>query len=163
MRATDSRVPTPERPYGWKPYTRRSMTTSATYAGSSLLTCSADSVWLPLPFDLVRGERRIPHDIGEQARGQLEAVLHDGDIRRSTGRRPVPDVELAADRVDRLGDLLRRARGRPLVEQRRRQGRDAALRGRILRGAGPHDQAQADRRLLVVHYDHHRQPVGQAS
>ena len=70
-------------------------------------------------------------------------------------------AERAADRVDRVGDLLGVLRRRALIEQRGRERRDARLVCRILRAAGADEQPQADRRLLVMRHRDHLQAVRQ--
>ena len=60
-----------------------------------------------------------------------------------------------------LADLLGGLRGRPLVEQRRRECGDARPALGFLRGARADDQAEADHRLLVVRDGDDLQTVGQ--
>ncbi len=43
MLVSDSGVPLPGSPYGWNPYTSRSITASATNSGSCMLTAIAES------------------------------------------------------------------------------------------------------------------------
>jgi hypothetical protein len=69
-----------------------------------------------LPRNFLRCEGGIPRDIRNEVHARLERVLHhdrvdEREIRRGTG----PDI--AADEVDLICNLLRAARGRPLIQQ----------------------------------------------
>ena len=55
-----------------------------------------------------------------------------------------------SDDRDSFGDVLRRSRCRPLVEERGNQRGDSALPLWIVGGARLHEHPQADDRLLVV-------------
>ncbi len=115
---------------------------------------------LALPLDLLRRERRPPHDVGHQLQRQRQAVLHHdrvdvGEVGAGAG------AENAADEIDRVGDLFGGAIARALIEERRRQHRQPHLAFRILRRAGAHDHAHADRRLFVMADQHDLQAVGQ--
>ena len=71
---------------------------------------------------------------------------------------PVRD---AADRVNLIGNLLRAPGRGALIEQVRDEQRHAALLVRIVRAAGPHEQAHRHRRLLVMQHGDDLHPVGQ--
>ena len=63
-------------------------------------------------------------DVRHQVEPDVQAVLHhDGLDEAEVGAGA--GAERAADRIDRVGDLLGRPRRRALIEQRRRQRRDA--------------------------------------
>src|SRR3954447_7943857 len=115
---------------------------------------------LPLAFDLFRRERRASHQLRHEIQSDAEAVLHyrgvnGGEVAgRSRANR-------AADRVDGGGNLLGTLRRRTLIEQRRGDGGHAPPGGGVLGAAGAHDQPEAHRRLFVMRYRDHLQPVGQ--
>jgi hypothetical protein len=99
--------------------------------------------------DLVRRERRLPHDLVEQRErggksGRRRAHAHD---RRVVARR---GVEPRAQRVGGGGQLDRAARRRSLRQQRRDERREAgfvlALRGR----AAAHHQLGRDQRQVAL-------------
>ena len=124
------------------------------------LTCSARQRLLPLAIDLLGRERRVAHDVGHQVERRIEAVLHHDGVDEGqvgAGARAQP----AANVVERVGNLARAPRGRALIEQRRHQRGHAGLARRILCRAGAHEQADADRRLLVVQHRHDLQAVGE--
>ena len=71
---------------------------------------------LTLGFDLVGSKRRVPHDVGEDVEPDVEVVVEHTDVERRVllgGE----GVHVAADRVDVLRDLLRRAHRRSLEQQ----------------------------------------------
>ena len=85
-----------------------------------------------LPRDFLGRKRRVTCDVGDEIHPGLERILHHDDVHeRQVGGRARSQV--AADEVDLIRDLLCVARGRPLVEQRRRQVRDASFSFWILR------------------------------
>ena len=66
---------------------------------------------LALRLDLVGAERGRPHDVGEDVEREVEVPVGDADVVRGdllAGER----VHVAADRLDRLRDLVRAARRR---------------------------------------------------
>ena len=64
---------------------------------------------LLLALDLVGGERRAQHDVGQQIDGERQVLVEHLDVvARVFLRRE--RVELAADRIDRLRDVLGAAR-----------------------------------------------------
>ena len=75
---------------------------------------------LTLALDLFDLERRMPHNVREQIEPGAEAVFHDDDAGKAqvaAGAR----FQITTDRVDLVGNLLRRLFRRPLVEQRSEQ------------------------------------------
>ena len=113
---------------------------------------------LALPIDLGLEEGRASHDVGHQRQPGLVVVLHhDAVDEAEVGTRA--GTENAADVVDVVGDLLRRAAAGALVEQRRGEHRQAQLALRVLGRAGAHDHADAHGRLLVLADQHHREAV----
>jgi hypothetical protein len=113
-----------------------------------------------LPVDLLRRERRPAHHVGQQIHPEREAVFHHQHVRRREIAARA-GAERAADRIDGLGDFLRAAAGRALIEQLRHERGDAALSRRIVGGAGAHQQSHAHLGLFVAHHDDHLHAVGQ--
>ena len=115
-----------------------------------------------LPLDLGRREGRTARHVGQQVEREVEAVLHHQDVDKPevAGR---AHAQRAADVVDAAGDLLGRARRRPLLEELPDERGDARLAGRIGRGAGPQDHPHVDCRLLVMADVDDLQPVRQGA
>ena len=82
-------------------------------------------------------------DVGQQLHPDLERILHDDDVDEGEVLARAR-AEIATDEVDLIGDVLRAARQRPLVEERGGEVRHAALALGILRRAGAHEQPDAD-------------------
>ena len=117
---------------------------------------------LALAIDFLLFERRIPHHIGQQIEAKRQAVLHHdhvGEAEVVTRAR----VQPAADRIDRVGDLLGRTRGRPLVEERGRKRRDAALPRCIADTPRLQQQPQGHHGLLVMHHHDHAHAIRQGA
>jgi len=113
---------------------------------------------LPLPLDLLGRKGGVLHEVRHQVQRKVQAVLHDDRLDVAQVR-PGAGAHGPADRVDRVGDLFGRPRGRALVEQRRRERGHAGTVVGILRGAGAHEKPQADRGLLVMRHRDHLEPV----
>ena len=115
---------------------------------------------LALPFHFLRRERGTPDDVGQELESKRQPVFHDDrvGVRQIRARAGAENAPLE---VDRVGNLLRGARARPLIEELRGQHRETELALRVHRRAGTHDHPHADRRLLVVADDDHLQAVRQ--
>ena len=113
---------------------------------------------LPLAVDFFLRERGVLRDVGDEVQADVEAVLHhdavdEAQIDARAG------TERAADRIDRRRNLLRVLARRALIEEGRRERRDAGPVLRILRAPRPQDQAKADRRLFMMRDRNHLEPV----
>ena len=99
---------------------------------------------LLLALDVDRRKRGIEHDIRQDVDGQRQMLVEHLDVvaRVFLGRE---GVELTADRVDRLGDVLRAARPGALEEHVLHEVRDAAALGRFVAGPPRQPDADADR------------------
>jgi hypothetical protein len=105
-------------------------------------------------------EGRIADDVGDEIEHQREVVLerHRVDERQVVAG---ADADAAAHRLDGRRNLLGAHGRRALIEQPRRHAGHAGLVLGIVRGAGLHEHAKADGRLLVVRDHDDLQAVGQ--
>ena len=98
---------------------------------------------LLLALDVVRAERRVHDDVGEDVDGERQMLVEHLDVvARVLLRRE--RVHLTADRVDRLRDVLGAAGGRPLEEHVLDKVGDAALLLRLVARAAREPDADAD-------------------
>ena len=142
MAGSDSGVPVLGRPYGMEPVHQPIEHQAGHRVGILVVHAHPRQRLLPLPLELLLVKRRTPDDVGQQVEPEGEAVFHHqhvGDRQVAAGA----GAEHAADGVDGIGDLCGAARAGALIEQRRSQRRHALLARRVLRSAGPHEQAQA--------------------
>ena len=117
---------------------------------------------LTLALDFLARKGRMLREIRDQVEADVQAVLHhhglnEAEVGAGAG------AERTADGINRVGDLLGRPGRRALIEQRRRQRRHAGTILGVLRRTGAHDQAEADRRLLVMRNRDHFEPVGKST
>jgi hypothetical protein len=98
---------------------------------------------LPLGLDVVVAERRLGEHVGEHVDAELDMrARQPRDVRRVLLRRE--GVHVAADTVDRLGDVTGRASVRSLEQQVLEEVGDAAQRLRLVTrsDADPHAHAR---------------------
>ena len=108
---------------------------------------------LLLALDVVGAERRIADDVRQDVDGERQVLVEHLDVIAGVFLRG-ERVELAADGVDRLGDVFGGARAGALEQHVLDEMRDAAALGRfVARSAGQPD-ADADRTDL-------RHPLGE--
>ena len=97
---------------------------------------------LALGVDVV--ERRLVDHAGHDVERRLDPVVRDARVdERRLARRG--GVQLAAEAVEDLRDLLRRMGARALEEQVLDEVRDARARVRLVAGAGADPEAERDR------------------
>ena len=99
---------------------------------------------LLLALDVVGAERRVHHDVGEHVDGERQVLVEHLDVVARVflgGER----VHLAADGVDRLGDVLGAPGRRALEEHVLDEMGDAALLLRLVARAARQPDADADR------------------
>src|SRR2546427_12315291 len=100
-------------------------------------------------LELALGERGMQRDVAQQVEGELtvvaERVRGNGEEVLVRRRR-----EAAPHALDRGGDLLRRARPRPLAQQLGYELGEAVLAGGVVGVSGPEAQAHRQDRLLVM-------------
>src|SRR5581483_4189910 len=109
---------------------------------------------------LVGGELGVLDDVGEQIEAQRQVLR----ARLAGDERAVVvggGLQLAADEVDRLRDLIRRALVGALAQHRRGELRQAAAIERIGRVAHAQRQRQVDDRHLAARHHDHLQAVRQ--
>ena len=96
-----------------------------------------------LALDVVRGQRRVEDDVGEDVEGERQVLIEHLDVvaRVFLGREC---VELPADRVDGLRDIFRRPRRGPLEEHVLHEVGDAPLLGCFVAGSSRQPDADAD-------------------
>ncbi len=100
-----------------------------------------------LALDVLGVERRIPDDIGEDVERQRQVLVEHLDVIAGVflgGKR----VELPADRVDSLRDILGRARARSLEQHVLHEMRNAAALGVFVSRPACQPHADADRTNL---------------
>ena len=106
------------------------------------------------------GKRRPREALGKQG-GRAGEIVPQRRGAAEDREPPGAHRQLAADRIEVLGDLPGRMVGRALVEHRAHQGRAA---GRLLvvdQRAAQHERLDVDQRQLGVPLQQHAQPVGQ--
>ena len=108
---------------------------------------------LLLALDVVGAERRVADDVGEDVDRQRQMLVEHLDVVAGVFLRG-ERVELAADRVDRLRDVLGGARRGALEEHVLDEVRDAAALGGFVARAARQPDADADRADL-------RHPLGE--
>jgi len=97
-----------------------------------------------LALEVRAAERRVQHDVRQNVERERQMLVEHLDVvARVFLRRK--RVELPADRVDRLSDVLRRPGGRALEEHVLDEVGDAALLGRLVPRAPRQPHADADR------------------
>ena len=108
---------------------------------------------LLLALDVVGRERRVEHDVRQDVDGERQVLVEHLDVvaRVLLGRKR---VELPADRVDGLRDVLGAARLGALEEHVLDKVRDAAALGGLVAGPARQPDADADRADL-------RHPLGE--
>ena len=99
---------------------------------------------LALGLDLVRAERRRPHDVAEDVEAQLEVLVDQAGVE---GRVLLggEGVHVAADRVDGLGDVAGAAGVGALEQQVLEEVRGPPLGRRLVARAGVHPERQGGR------------------
>ena len=99
---------------------------------------------LLLPLEILDAERRVADDVRQDVDGERQMLVEHLDVvaRVFLGRER---VELAADRIDRLRDVLRGSAGRALEEHVLDEVRDAAALGRFVARSARQPDADADR------------------
>ena len=129
--------------------------------GRALLIDLQAAQGLPAPaLELILWEGGVEDDVGEQVEPQAELVGGHGDV-GVTGLGARVGREITAHEIDCLGDLLRRAGGGPLGQQRGRGLGEARLAVRLVGLAGVEHHADGDQRLLVLLDDDDQQAVVQ--
>ena len=108
---------------------------------------------LLLALDVVGAERRVADDVGEDVDGERQMLVEHLDVVARVFLRG-ERVELPADRVDRLRDVLGRSGAGALEEHVLDEVRDAAALGRFVARAARQPDADADRADL-------RHPLGE--
>ena len=94
--------------------------------------------------DVLGAERRVADNVGEDVDGEREMLVEDLDVIARVflgGER----VELAADRVDRLGDVLGRPRAGAFEQHVLDEVRDAAALGRFVARPARQPHSNTDR------------------
>ena len=113
---------------------------------------------LLLALDVFDAERRVADDVREDVHGERQMLVEDLDVVAGVffrGER----VELAANRIDRLGDIFRRPRGGALEQHVLDEMRDAALVGAFVPRAARQPDADADRAHLSHALGENTKPV----
>ena len=113
---------------------------------------------LLLALDVVGAERRVADDVGEDVDGQRQVLVEHLDVvaRVFLGRER---VELAADGIDRLSNVLGGAAARSLEEHVLDEVRDAATLGRFVTRPARQPDADADRTDLRHRLGEDAKPV----
>ena len=99
---------------------------------------------LLLLVEILGREVRVHHDVGEQIDRGRQVLVEDLDVVAGVFLRR-ERVELAADRVDGLGDVLGRARAGPLEQHVLDEMGDAAAVDRLVPGPARQPDAEAHR------------------
>ena len=92
-------------------------------------------------------ERRVQHDVGQDVHRQRQMLVEHLDVVAGVFLRG-ERVELAADRIDRLRDVLGRPRRRALEQHVLDKMGDAAALGRFMPRPARQPDADADRAHL---------------
>jgi hypothetical protein len=98
----------------------------------------------PFAHQLLRVELRVLQDVGDQVEGERGILGQNLGI-ESRGLAPGIGVEVAADRLDLLGDVARATPRRALEGHVLEQMRHAVDLGRLVARADPDPGAQGDR------------------
>ena len=112
---------------------------------------------LLLAVHIVRVESRVEHDVGQDVERQRKVLVEDLDVvgRVLLGRER---VQLAADRVHGLGDLLGAAAGGPLEEHVLDEVGDAGVFVRLVARAAREPDAHCDRSDVGHRFAQQSQP-----
>ena len=98
---------------------------------------------VPLPHDLRFREDGMQQEIAQQIDGVRQVLVEGQDVVTGALVRRVR-IEIAADAVDFLRELLRRAGGRPLEQHVLDEVRDAGLGGILVTRSARQPDPQAD-------------------
>ncbi len=99
---------------------------------------------LPLGVHLVGPECRLTEDVAQDVEAEVEVLGEGADVEGGVLLRRV-GVHVAADGINRLGDLPRRAVLGPLEQEVLEEVRDARLGSCLVSGAGAHPDPDGGR------------------